>query len=201
MASYWSRSQSHEDSLLIKQIAIHALLFLYANPSHISLSVHDRNALLLRWLKSRTKQLKYKSIKKPLKILLQQGKQNGNLEHLLDFCLSQNLPTPKPPHLDSFLLLLRDIEKKLGTTVLHTSPREVDLKHDENGCLLCVLTENLHQHFNEHNQLIAPITMLFRGPLHLRQHFLSSIYISETFRYQVGYQDDEFVRIELQLTQ
>ena len=92
-----------------------------------------------------------------------------------------------------------EIEKKLGTTVLLSRPEDVDLSHDQHGCLLCVLSENLNQHFDDNNALIAPISMLFRGPMSQRSLFLGSIYASGTFNYEVQYQDDQFVRITLEL--
>ncbi|MDF5523212.1 DUF2913 family protein, partial [Vibrio parahaemolyticus] len=49
------------------------------------------------------------------------------------------------------------------------------------------------------NALIAPISMLFRGPMSQRSLFLGSIYASGTFNYEVQYQDDQFVRITLEL--
>lgn len=47
--------------------------------------------------------------------------------------------------------------------------------------------------------MIAPISMLFRGPMSQRSLFLSSIYASGTFNYEVQYQDEQFVRITLEL--
>ena len=37
--------------------------------------------------------------------------------------------------LDAYLLLINEIEKKLGTTVLLSRPEDVDLSHDQHGCL------------------------------------------------------------------
>ncbi|MGR5470070.1 DUF2913 family protein, partial [Vibrio astriarenae] len=47
--------------------------------------------------------------------------------------------------------------------------------------------------------LIASISMLFRGPMSQRSLFLGSIYASNTFNYEVLYQDEQFVRITLKL--
>lgn len=83
--------------------------------------------------------------------------------------------------------------------MLLSRAEDVDLSHDENGCLLCVLTQNLNDHFDSHNTLIKPISMLFRGPMSQRSLFLGAIYANNTYGYSVQYQDEQFVRITLEL--
>ncbi|HAS6347225.1 TPA: DUF2913 family protein [Vibrio vulnificus] len=187
---------------LLSELAVHALLHLEFRrlaTAHSSLSRQESNDILQKWLKPKLKSNRYKLIKKPLKAITQQAKgENGNLEALLERCVGAE-SAPVQPHLDSYLLLINEVEKKLGTTVLLSRPEAVDLSHDEHGCLLCVLTTNLNQHFDQRNKLIEPISMLFRGPMSQRSLFLGAIYASNTFHYSVQYQDEQFVRITLEL--
>ncbi|MDF2152552.1 DUF2913 family protein [Vibrio sp. CAU 1672] len=187
---------------LLSELAVHALLHLHfkIHSASLPLSLKQRNDILQKWLKPKLKSNRYKQIKKPLKSLTQQAKgENGNLEALLERCVGADKPGNPQPHLDSYLLLINEIEKKLGTTVLLSRPEDVDLTHDELGCLLCVLSSNLNQHFDDNNALISPISMLFRGPMSQRSLFLGSIYANNTFTYSVQYQDEQFVRISLEL--
>ncbi|EMF7365690.1 DUF2913 family protein [Vibrio vulnificus] len=186
---------------LLSELAVHALLHLQfrrlATPSLYSRQ--ESNDILQKWLKPKLKSNRYKLIKKPLKAITQQAKgESGDLEALLERCVGAESP-PVQPHLDSYLLLINEIEKKLGTTVLLSRAEDVDLSHDENGCLLCVLTQNLNEHFGSNNEMCSPISMLFRGPMSQRALFLGAIYANNTFTYSVGYQDEQFVRITLEL--
>ncbi|MBE4582326.1 DUF2913 family protein [Vibrio navarrensis] len=194
--------QAADANQLLSELAVHALLHLEFRrlaTADKSLSVKDSNDLLQKWLKPKLKSNRYKLIKKPLKTLTQQAKgEQGNLAKLLEKCVGAETP-PAQPHLDSYLLLINEIEKKLGTTVLLSRAEDVDLSHDENGCLLCVLTQNLNEHFDGHNTLIKPISMLFRGPMSQRSLFLGAIYANNTYGYSVQYQDEQFVRITLEL--
>jgi hypothetical protein len=95
--------------------------------------------------------------------------------------------------------LIRELEKKLGTTALLSTPEKVDLSHDENGCLLCVLSNDLNAHFGSKNQMIADVSILFRGTVREKHLFLGAIYANEIFAYQIQYEDDSFVRIMLTL--
>ena len=202
MQSSKQARQSTDANQLLSELAVHALLHLHfkIHASSHGLSLKERNDLLQKWLKPKLKSNRYKLIKKPLKSLTQQAKgENGNLEVLLERCVGADKPSNPHPDLDSYLLLINEIEKKLGTTVLLSRPEDVDLSHDQHGCLLCVLSENLNQHFDDNNALIASISMLFRGPMSQRSLFLGSIYASGTFNYEVQYQDDQFVRITLEL--
>ncbi|MBE3659765.1 hypothetical protein BOO91_02230 [Vibrio navarrensis] len=194
--------QAADANQLLRELAVHALLHLEFRrlaTADKSLSIKDSNDLLQKWLKPKLKSNRYKLIKKPLKTLTQQAKgDQGNLEKLLEKCVGAETP-PTQPHLDSYLLLINEIEKKLGTTVLLSRAEDVDLSHDENGCLLCVLTQNLNDHFDSHNTLIKPISMLFRGLMSQRSLFLGAIYANNTYGYSVQYQDEQFVRITLEL--
>ncbi|WP_154142716.1 DUF2913 family protein [Vibrio vulnificus] len=186
---------------LLSELAVHALLHLQfrrlATPNLYSRQ--ESNDILQKWLKPKLKSNRYKLIKKPLKAITQQAKgENGDLEALLERCVGAE-SAPVQPHLDSYLLLINEIEKKLGTTVLLSRAEDVDLSHDENGCLLCVLTQNLNEHFGSNNEMRSPISMLFRGPMSQRALFLGAIYANNTFIYSVGYQDEQFVRITLEL--
>ncbi|AUI87625.1 hypothetical protein BS333_14535 [Vibrio azureus] len=192
-----------EANRLLSETALHALLHLYFKLENSSRSfpLAERNELLQKWLKPKQKSPRYKLIKKQLKALTQQAKNNSDsLEKLLSRCI--NSPQEggfHQPHLDSYLLLINEIEKKLGTTVLLSRPEDVDLSHDQHGCLLCVLSNDLNQHFDNSNTLTNPISMLFRGPMSQRSLFLGSIYANNTFAYEVQYQDEQFVRITLNL--
>ncbi|PQJ49597.1 hypothetical protein BTN99_02090 [Vibrio campbellii] len=202
MQSSKQAKQSADANQLLSELAVHALLHLHfkIHASSRMLSLKERNDLLQKWLKPKLKSNRYKLIKKPLKSLTQQAKgENGNLEALLERCVGADKPGDPQPHLDSYLLLINEVEKKLGTTVMLSRPEDVDLSHDQHGCLLCVLSDNLNQHFDDNNALIAPISMLFRGPMSQRSLFLGSIYASNTFNYEVLYQDEQFVRITLDL--
>ncbi|KGK11482.1 DUF2913 family protein [Vibrio navarrensis] len=194
--------QAADANQLLSELAVHALLHLEFRrlaTADKSLSVKDSNDLLQKWLKPKLKSNRYKLIKKPLKTLTQQAKgEQGNLAKLLEKCVGAETP-PAQPHLDSYLLLINEIEKKLGTTVLLSRAEDVDLSHDENGCLLCVLTQNLNDNFDSQNTLIKPISMLFRGPMSQRSLFLGAIYANNTYGYSVQYQDEQFVRITLEL--
>ncbi|NLS12087.1 DUF2913 family protein [Vibrio sp. SM6] len=187
---------------LLSELAVHALLhheFRRLLTANKTLSAQQSNELLNKWLKPKLKNVRYRTIKKPLKALIQQSKSHqASLFSLLEQCAITR-PENKQPHLDSYLLLINEIEKKLGLTVLLSDAHNVDLSHDANGCLLSVLSADLNQHFDGHNALIEPISMLFRGPLSQRALFLGAIYANQTFSYQVMYQDDQFVRIQLEL--
>ncbi|EDP57166.1 DUF2913 family protein [Vibrio sp. AND4] len=202
MQSSKPAKQSADANQILSEIAVHALLHLHfkIDASPRVLSLKERNDLLQKWLKPKLKSNRYKAIKKPLKAMTQQAKgEKGNLEALLERCVGAGKPSNPQPDLDSYLLLINEVEKKLGTTVLLSRPEDVDLSHEQHGCLLCVLSANLNQHFDDNNALIAPISMLFRGPMSQRSLFLGSIYASSTFNYEVLYQDDQFVRITLGL--
>ena len=187
---------------LLNEVALHALLHLYfkVQTSTRTLCLRERNELLKKWLKPKQKSQRYKQIKKQLKSLVQQTRNNSSsLEKLLERCIGEEIASHTQPHLDSYLLLINEMEKKLGTTVLLSRPEDVDLSHDQYCCLLCVLSDNLNKHFDEHNRLTSPISMLFRGPMSQRSLFLGSIYTNNTFTYDVQYQDEQFVRITLKL--
>ncbi len=196
--------QVTDPNQLLSELATHALLHLYFRmlPNEPrSFTSAEKNDILHKWLKPKIKSNRYRSIKKSLKAMLSQAKSShSDLDTLLERCVGATADST-PPHLDNYLLLISEIEKKLGTTVLLSKPEEVDLKHDENGCLLCVLTQDLNAHFSANNALISPISMLFRGTLSQRHAFLGCIYSSELFNYKVQYQDEQFVRILLELDQ
>ncbi len=202
MKSSKPSKQAADVNQQLSELATHALLHLHfrrlATPQQY-LTAKESNDILNKWLKPKLKSNRYKQIKKPLKAMIQQSKgDNGDLASLLDRCVGAD-KAQLQPHLDSYLLLINEVEKKLGTTVLLSKPEDVDLDHDKNNCLLCVLTTDLNQHFDRSNALVEPISMLFRGPLSQRSLFLGAIYASNTFNYQVQYQDDQFVRIQLEL--
>ncbi|GAL31719.1 hypothetical protein JCM19240_5150 [Vibrio maritimus] len=184
------------------EVSLHALLYLEFHKLDRKSQIFDRekkNELLVRWLKPRLKSNKYKSIRKQLKTMsLQAKKSQVDLEDVLLTGIEAK-PEALQPHLDSYLLLIREIEKKLGTTALLSTPESVDLSHDENGCLLCVLSNDLNAHFGTKNQLVANISILFRGTVREKHVFLGTIYANEVFGYQIQYEDENFVRISLTL--
>jgi hypothetical protein len=196
-------STSNSESIqLLTEVSLHALLYLEFHKLERKSQVFDRekkNELLVRWLKPKLKSNKYKSIRKQLKTMsLQAKKSQVDLEDVLLTGIEAK-PEALQPHLDSYLLLIREIEKKLGTTALLSTPESVDLSHDENGCLLCVLSNDLNAHFGTKNQLVANISILFRGTVREKHVFLGTIYANEVFGYQIQYEDENFVRISLTL--
>ncbi|MGF1773324.1 DUF2913 family protein [Vibrio wakamikoensis] len=196
-------STSNSESIqLLTEVSLHALLFLEFHKLDRKSQVFDRekkNELLVRWLKPKLKSNKYKSIRKQLKTMsLQAKKSQVDLEDVLLTGIEAK-PEALQPHLDSYLLLIRELEKKLGTTALLSTPEKVDLSHDENGCLLCVLSNDLNAHFGSKNQMIADVSILFRGTIREKHLFLGAIYANEIFAYQIQYEDDSFVRIMLTL--
>jgi hypothetical protein len=196
-------STSNSESIqLLTEVSLHALLFLEFHKLDRKSQVFAReknNELLVRWLKPKLKSNKYKSIRKQLKTMsLQAKKSQVDLEDVLLTGIEAK-PEALQPHLDSYLLLIRELEKKLGTTALLSTPEKVDLSHDENGCLLCVLSNDLNAHFGSKNQMIADVSILFRGTVREKHLFLGAIYANEIFAYQIQYEDDSFVRIMLTL--
>ncbi|MGR5499556.1 DUF2913 family protein [Vibrio sp. DNB22_10_4] len=196
-------STSNSESIqLLTEVSLHALLFIEFHKLDRKSQVFDRekkNELLVRWLKPKLKSNKYKSIRKQLKTMsLQAKKSQVDLEDVLLTGIEAK-PEALQPHLDSYLLLIRELEKKLGTTALLSTPEKVDLSHDENGCLLCVLSNDLNAHFGSKNQMIADVSILFRGTVREKHLFLGAIYANEIFAYQIQYEDDSFVRIMLTL--
>ncbi|USD63341.1 MULTISPECIES: DUF2913 family protein [Vibrio] len=196
-------STSNSESIrLLTEVSLHALLYLEFQKLDRKSPFFDRekkNELLVRWLKPKLKSNKYKAIRKQLKTMsLQAKKSQVDLEDVLLTAVEAK-PEALQPHLDSYLLLIREIEKKLGTTALLSTPEDVDLSHDENGCLLCVLSNDLNAHFGTKNQLVADISILFRGTVREKHLFLGTIYANEIFGYQIQYEDENFVRISLTL--
>ncbi|MBY6195967.1 DUF2913 family protein [Vibrio hangzhouensis] len=196
-------STSNSESIhLLTEVSLHALLHLEFRKLESKSHYFDRekkNDLLVRWLKPKIKSNKYKAIRKQLKTMsLQAKKLQVDLEEVLLTGVEAK-PEILQPHLDSYLLLIRELEKKLGTTALLSSPEKVDLSHDENGCLLCVLSADLNAHFGTKNQLVSGISILFRGTVREKHLFLGTIYASEVFKYKIQYEDDSFVRITLEL--
>ncbi|WP_112479523.1 DUF2913 family protein [Vibrio variabilis] len=196
-------STSNSESIqLLTEVSLHALLYLEFHKLDRKSQLFDRekkNELLVRWLKPKLKSNKYKLIRKQLKTMsLQAKKSQVDLEDVLLTGIEAK-PEALQPHLDSYLLLIRELEKKLGTTALLSTPEKVDLSHDENGCLLCVLSSDLNAHFGSKNQMIADVSILFRGTVREKHLFLGAIYANEIFAYQIQYEDDSFVRITLTL--
>lgn len=114
MQSSKQARQSADANQLLSELAVHALLHLHfkIHASSRPLPTTERNDLLQKWLKPKLKSNRYKLIKKPLKSLTQQAKgENGNLEALLERCVDANKPSNPQPHLDSYLLLINEIEK------------------------------------------------------------------------------------------
>lgn len=187
-------STSNSESIrLLTEVSLHALLYLEFQKLDRKSPYFDRekkNELLVRWLKPKLKSNKYKAIRKQLKTMsLQAKKSQVDLEDVLLTAVEAK-PEALQPHLDSYLLLIREIEKKLGTTALLSTPEDVDLSHDENGCLLCVLSNDLNAHFGTKNQLVADISILFRGTVREKHLFLGTIYANEIFGYQIQYEDE-----------
>ncbi|PMH45022.1 hypothetical protein BCU68_11305 [Vibrio sp. 10N.286.49.B3] len=186
----------------LNELALHALLhleFQMLSSKAKVFSVAKKNEILTKWLKGQSKSNRYKIIRKKIKALLAKANGSGvNIEALLNKVISTYVDTP-PSQLESYLLLTREIEKKLGTTVLLSKPEEVDLSHAKDDCLLCVLTQDLNAHFDQTYQLSHPLSILFRGSIIQRHAFLGCIYSNELFTYDVEYEDDEFIRISLKL--
>jgi len=187
---------------LLAELALHALLHLRTNHTAIVIASKSRsqiNDILSAWLNKAANSKKYKPFKKKVKSLVSHARsQRLDMEAMLG-----NLLTPvegdELPHLDSFLLLVNTLEKELNTTVLVSSPEAVDLQHNGKGCLLCVLSADLHAHFNNRNRLVANISMLFRGTHGEKHSFLRTIYSSSLFDHHVEFEDGDFVRITLSL--
>ncbi|MCJ2376100.1 DUF2913 family protein [Vibrio sp. ZSDZ34] len=195
-------TSNSESTRLLTELSLHALLhleFKKLTDSKSHYSTEKCNELLVKWLKPKLKSNKYKLIRKQIKAMsLQAKKSQVDLQEVLLIGVHAK-PEEKQPHLDSYLLLIREIEKTLGTTALLSRPEEVDLSYDESGCLLCVLSNDLNGHFGSKNQLLQGISILFRGTVRQKHQFLKAIYASDIFSYQIQYEDDNFVRILLEL--
>ncbi|CCN81699.1 conserved hypothetical protein [Vibrio nigripulchritudo SFn27] len=193
-----------EHSQLFKTLTLHALLHLQfqiqSNPRTL-LSTAKKNEALVRWFKPKLKLNKYKSIRKQIKLFVQLNKHsNANLERFLEGLVLGEDGKPGYPHLDGYLLLINEVEKKLGTTVVLSTPEALDLDHNKNGCLVAVLSQDLNVHFNDTNQLQVGIPMLFRGNQSHRHTFLGAIYANSQFDYDVDYEDEHFIRILLKVS-
>ncbi|GLQ74554.1 DUF2913 family protein [Vibrio penaeicida] len=190
-----------EHSQLFKTLALHALLHLQFQiqlKPRVVTGTLAKNDVLIRWFKPKLKLNKYKSIRKQIKLFVNLSKHsNSNLERFLEGLVLGEDGKPGYPHLDGYLLLMNEIEKKLGTTVVLSTPEALDLDFNKNGNLVAVLSQDLNAHFNDANQLQMPVPMLFRGNLTHRHTFLGSIYANSQFDYDVEYEDDSFIRILL----
>ncbi len=190
-----------EHSQLFKTLALHALLHLQFQiqiKPRLVVGSRAKNDVLIRWFKPKLKLNKYKSIRKQIKLFVNLNKHsNANLERLLEGLVVGEDGKPGYPHLDGYLLLMNEIEKKLGTTVVLSTPEALDLDHNKNGVLVAVLSQDINTHFNDLNQLQKAIPMLFRGHLTHRHSFLGSIYANSQFDYDVEYEDKSFIRILL----
>ncbi|MCG9679612.1 DUF2913 family protein [Vibrio sp. Isolate24] len=187
---------------LLSELALHALLHLRSNHSAKVLthkSRSDINDILSAWLNKAANSKKYKPFKKKIRSLVTHARsQRLDMEMMLGNLLSP-LNGDELPHLDSFLLLINTIEKELNTTVLVSSPEEVDLSFNPKGCLLCVLSQDLNAHFDNRNRLSADISMLFRGSRGEKHSVLRTIYTSAIFEHRIEYEDEDFLRIRLSL--
>ncbi|AXN29838.1 DUF2913 domain-containing protein [Vibrio coralliilyticus] len=187
---------------LLSELALHALLHLHTNHSAQVLgrkSRSDINDILSAWLNKAANSKKYKPFKKKVRSLVSHARsQRLDMESMLGNLFSP-IHGDELPHLDSFLLLINMLEKELNTTVLVSSPEEVDLAFNPKGCLLCVLSPDLNAHFDNRNRLSADISMLFRGTRGEKHAILRTIYASAIFEHKVDYEDDNFVRISLGL--
>lgn len=162
------------------------------------LNLADRNSLFRLWLKKQSSSLRYKLLKKKIKILIQHSKGNSyNLEamflELIHF--NENVVLTA---LEEYLLLVRSIEKDLGLTVLLSSPKDVDLGYAEGKNFICVLATDLNSHFSAEGSMLAPITFLVKATVYQRAAVLSTVCKFTQFSHSVLYEDSEFLRFELQ---
>ncbi|MEH0741451.1 DUF2913 family protein [Vibrio cholerae] len=187
---------------LLSELALHALLHLRTNHNGQVLarkSRNDINDILSAWLNKAANSKKYKPFKKKVRSMVTHARsQRLDMEAMLDNLLSP-VSGDELPHLDSFLLLINQLEKELNTTVLVSSPEAVDLAYNPTGCLLCVLSADLNGHFDRRNRLVQSVSMLMRGAHGEKHAFLRTIYTSSIFDHQMDYEDEDFVRITLSL--
>nr|WP_164675358.1 DUF2913 family protein [Vibrio rhodolitus] len=186
--------------MLLRELALSALLHLefHQLDKGRPLNLTDKNSLFRLWLKKQSSSMRYKLLKKKIKVLIQHSKGNNyNLEkmflELINYSESVSLT-----QLEEYLLLVRSIEKDLGLTVLLSSPHEVDLKYSEGKNFVCVLAADLNSHFSQDGQMIAPITFLVRSSVYERSAVLASVYKFGQFSHNVQYEDGDFLRFELQ---
>ena len=187
---------------LLNELALHALLHLLSAHS-VKLLSHksyaEKNDILSAWLNRAVSSKKYKPLKKKIRTLVSQARASRlDIELLLNELAVCN-EGDELPNLDSFLLLINILEKELNTTVLVSSPEKVNLEHNSNSCLLCVLASDLNAHFNSRNELVKSVSMLFRGTNGEKHALLRAIYASSIFDYTVEFDDSNFLRFTLKL--
>ncbi|HAS63207.1 MAG TPA: hypothetical protein DCS35_11940 [Vibrio sp.] len=193
-------SQQERTHLLLRELALSALLHLefHQLDKGRSLNLADKNSLFRLWLKKQSSSLRYKLLKKKIKVLIQHSKGNNyNLEkmflELIQF--DENIELTS---LEEYLLLVRSIEKDLGLTVLLSSPRDVDLSYAEGENFICVLAADLNSHFSNEGSMLAPITFLVKVSVYERAAVLATVCKFTQFSHSVLYEDSDFLRFELQ---
>lgn len=189
-------------TLLLRDLSTHALLHLeFQKRDNKHYRAANRNKLLLEWLKSRSKVKHYKPISKKIKSLMKETNRTGaDLEQLFLQYINFHQEVSFS-HLEHYLLLIREMEKKLGTTALLSQPNDVDLAHNGQNCLLCILAYDLNAHFSDSGKMLKDISILFRGLLTERHVMLGCLFSSNTFTYTVNYEDDDFIRLSLSLAE
>lgn len=147
---------------LLSELIDNSLLHLYFNVSSTTrfTPVHRRNDILVRFIKEKSKVMRYRPLKTEIKRMLLLGKnKNGNLEsrllelHRLAMELFDNVN-----HLQYLFDLLNLLESEHGYRSQLCNENEVPIVD-----VIYLLQDHIEYCFNEHGKQIAPVSMLFES--------------------------------------
>ncbi|WP_171734507.1 DUF2913 family protein [Vibrio sp. 99-70-13A1] len=192
-------SKEEQAHLLLRELSLSALLHLEFKQleKKSPLPLNDKNLLLKLWLKKQSTTSKYKLLKKKLKSLLSAtNNQKVNLEVLFLEVINFHSEV-KAADLEEYLLLVRSIERELNSTVMLSSPNEVDLDYKGGKDFICVLADDLNRHFSPEGHLESTISFLGKLSKYDRTKVFNSVFMFNRFSYEVKYEDDNFVRFDL----
>lgn len=162
-----------------------------------ALPLTECNQIIQNWIRKQSRSSQYKPLKKKLKTLLQHTQGTKvDLESMFLELINYH-DEARFTDLEEYLLLIRSIETSLGTTVMISTPEEVDLNYRDGKSFICVLTHDLNAHFSSQGKMVKPITFLAKVSLFERSSLATAVYKFNTFRYQPLYDDEAFVRFNL----
>jgi len=192
-------SQEEKRHILLRQLALSGLLHLEFQKldKKSALPLTECNQIIQNWIRKQSRSSQYKPLKKKLKTLLQHTQGTKvDLESMFLELINYH-DEARFTDLEEYLLLIRSIETSLGTTVMISTPEEVDLNYRDGKSFICVLTHDLNAHFSSQGKMVKPITFLAKVSLFERSSLATAVYKFNTFRYQPLYDDEAFVRFNL----
>ncbi|ARR51549.1 DUF2913 family protein [Photobacterium damselae subsp. damselae] len=178
-------------------VTTNALLHLEFKKLEKTLSLAERNTLLIHFLKRIVKSNQYRGAKKPARQWLSLGRQSGadletilvrHHESLLQTCSSD---------LYRFVDLIQKIEANLETKVQYSQAHRIDLNARYGRVLVCVVDEDLTSSFDEDGLMIKSTQMLFIGQSADKELFSQFVEESTYFQSVVAYEDEMHLRVEL----